>query len=277
MKELLKGRMPVAFAGVLGLLAAVIAWSAIRRHETEVRRGWNLVPVMVAAADIQESTVITNEMIAQRSIPEQFVTSSVVRPESAHMILNQKVLVPLEAGDPLLWTQFETTRSGERLASKVQKRFRAVTLEAGKGSTSVGGWIRPNDHIDVISTFRDPHTNEQSAITLLQNITVLATGKLTGTSNLSGIPENQREYSNISVLVLPEEAQLLMLASELGTLSFSLRNEDEVESIEDRTKATINTLISGERSKVLQQKRAQHLEIIRGSVSTKERFPLAPR
>jgi pilus assembly protein CpaB len=265
---MLKGKTPLVVALVLGLLAGIVAWSAIKKKEADVRRGWNLVPVVVAAQDVPEGTVITFDMISQRSVPEQFVTSSVVKPDSASYVVNQKVLVPLQAGDPLLWSQFETTKAAERLSTKVQKKGRAITIEA-KSTTAVGGWIRPNDHVDVIGTFRDPQTDENVAVTLLQNVIVLATGKITGTTNVNLIPEGQRNYSDISLLVIPEEAEILVLAQELGNLTLSLRNEDDVDIIEERGRATISTLLSGERTRVLEKKRQEIIQIIKGSSAEK--------
>ena len=269
---MLKGKTPLVVALVLGLLAGVVAYSAIKKKESDVRKGWNLVPVVVAATDIPEGTVVTFDMISQRSVPEQFVTSSVVKPDSASYIVNQKVLVPLQAGDPLLWSQFETTKAAERLSTKVQKKTRAITIEAGK-NTAVGGWVRPNDHVDIIGTFRDPQSNEQVAVTLLQNVIVLATGKITGTTNVNLIPEAQRDYGNVSLLVIPEEAEILVLASELGQLTMSLRNEDDVDVIEDRGRATIHTLLSGERTRQLQERRQSIIEVIRGTGGSKDKVP----
>ena len=265
---MLKGKTPLVIALALGLLAGIIAWSAIKKKEADVRRGWNLVPVVVAAQDIPEGTVINFEMINQRSVPEQFVTSSVVKPDSATYVVGQKVLVALQAGDPLLWSQFETTKAAERLSTKVQKKVRAITIGA-ETTSSVGGWVRPNDHVDVIGTFRDPQTDESVAVTLLQNVIVVATGKITGTTNVNLIPENQREYNNITLMVIPEEAEILTLATELGNLTLSLRNEEDVDMIEERGRATISTLLSGERTRVLEQKRREIIQIIKGNTSEK--------
>jgi pilus assembly protein CpaB len=204
------------------------------------------------------------EMMSQRSIPEQFVTSSVVKPDSSSYVVGQKVMVAVAAGDPLLWSQFETSRAAEHLAARVMKRARALALEV-KGTTGVGGWMRPNDHVDIIGSFKDPGTNEQVAVTLMQNVTVLATGKITGTTNVNLIPENERAYGNVSLMVLPEEAEMLALAQGMGNLTFSLRNEDDLDVLEERGRATINTLLAGERAKVLQQKRFNTIQVIRGS------------
>ncbi len=264
---MLKGKTPLIVALVLALVAGVIAYSAVKKQELNVRRGWNLVPVVVAAVDISEGTVVSFDMISQRSVPEQFVTSSVVKPDSASYVVNQKVLVPVQAGDPLLWSQFETTKASERLSNKVQKKARAISIEVGKTS-AVGGWVRPNDHVDLIGTFKDPQTNENVAVTLLQNVIVLATGKITGTTNVNLIPESQRDYANISLLVIPEEAEIIVLAQELGALTLALRNDDDIDTIEGG-RATINTLLSGERMRALRGIRLKTLVTeIRGNVST---------
>ncbi len=263
---MLKGKVPLVVAAILGLMAWFVSYSSIKRREAEVRKGWNLVPVIVANQDISEGTAITTEMISQRSIPEQFVTASVVKPDSANYVINQKVLVPLQSGDPLLWSQFETTKAAERLSTKIQKQARAITIDA-RASTAVGGWVRPNDHIDLIGTFKDPKTGEQVAVTLMQNVIVLATGKITGTTNVNLVPEGEREYSNVSLMVLPDEAEILVLARELGNLTISLRNEEDLSMMEDRGRATIDSLLSGERTKALQKIRFSTIQVIRGASS----------
>lgn len=266
---MLKGKTPLIVAIILGVLAGVIHYTAINRKKKEVMAGWNLVPVIVAATDIPEGTVVTYEMINQRPIPEQFVTSSVVKPDSASYIVGQKVLVPLQAGDALLWSQFEGSKAAEKLSTIVQKKGRAITLDATGARMTVGGWIRPNDHVDIIGSFRDPNTNEQVAVTLMQNVVVLATGKITGTTNINLLPESDRSYDTISLLVLPEEAEILSLASELGNLTFVLRNPEDIDVQEERGRATIQTLLTGERLKTLERVRRNSLVIIRGSAVDK--------
>lgn len=108
--------------GVVGLaismlLVGTAGFLWVKKKATDARRGWNLVPVVVASQDIPEGTVVTFDMINQRSMPEQFVTSSIVKPDSATYIVNQRILVPVQAGDPLLWSQFETKKLTQGLVA----------------------------------------------------------------------------------------------------------------------------------------------------------------
>ena len=117
---MLKGKAPLVVAIVLAVVAAFIVQRVISNKEQEARKGWNLTPVIVAAVDIPEGTTISMEMMSRHMIPEQFVTSSVVKPESVNFIDGQKVLVPLQQGDMLLWSQFETSKAAERLSTIIQ-------------------------------------------------------------------------------------------------------------------------------------------------------------
>ena len=103
-------------------------------------------------------------------------------------------------------------RALERLSKAVRKRGRAMSMDVNERS-SVGMWVRPNDHVDVLGTFRDPNSNQMVAVTLLQNVIVLATGQTTAATQSS---RARQEYGTVTLLVLPEEAEILVLAQELG-------------------------------------------------------------
>lgn len=257
----LEGRRALWAALGMAVVAGGLAYGALRAQEARVRRGWDLVPVLVAAKDLAAGTTVTEALVAQREVPEQFATASVLRPESLVHVEGQPVRVPVVAGEPLLWTHFDVGQGTSRLAERVQRRGRAVTIEASVPS-SVGGWVRPNDHVDVIGTFRDPASNETVAVTLLQNVIVLATGAL---AEPRGDTEHPGEYATVSLLVLPEEAEILALAGELGRLTLSLRNEEDPDVLEERGRATVGTLLSGERARALEERRRERIQIIRGN------------
>lgn len=104
-----------------GLITGLVTWNLAAKNARDLRKGWNLVPVVVASQDIPEGTVVTFDLLHQRSIPEQFVTASVVNPAGADHIVNQRLLVPVRAGDLLLWSQFEAKGTGTQPQSPETK------------------------------------------------------------------------------------------------------------------------------------------------------------
>jgi len=195
------------------------------------------VPVVVANRDVVEGTVLDYDMVAKMQMPEQFVTPSVVKPNQFEKVLGQKLMSPLQRGDLILWSHFRAEGSFERLSNIVRKRGRAVTLPF-KGSGAVGGMVRPNDHVDMLGTFTDPKTNTPVTVTLLQNMIVLATGKVTGTTNFQALNSQDKVYSDVTFLMLPEEAEIVVLASQMGSLTLTLRNPEDIGGEEERARAT---------------------------------------
>ena len=143
--------MGLGIALLISCLGSGAGFVVARRAATDARKGWNLVPVVVAAVDIAEETVVTFEMISQRSIPEQFVTSSFVKPDSASYIVNQKVNVALQAGDPLLWSQFETPKQQLVLFAKGDLAVGSRLAEDDVEERGMGlelltpSWVRTGD------------------------------------------------------------------------------------------------------------------------------------
>lgn len=269
---MLQGKYPLLIALVLGLLAGVIAYSAIKARVAEVGKGWEPARILCAADDVMEGTELDGDMIAICEIPEIFITDSFIRipdgeTQGEMMPYGQKVLVPLKAGDPVLYSHFESQRDFA-LSEGIPEKARAIAIEVG-AKASVNQWIRPNDHVDVIGTFRDAETRELITLTLLENLIVLATGHHSGMSPY--MSDEDKRYGHVVLLVMSEEAEILALASESGTLTLTLRNPRDLDVVEKRTKKTdITTLLTGERSNLLREARAKTwqstgIEVISGT------------
>ena len=259
-----KGKTPLLIALVLAVGAAGGAKVYLARERARIQEGWNLVPVVVAAQDIAEGTVLDFDMISQRNIPEQFVSGSVIKPENANYVVGQKVSVSIQQGDPLLWSQFNTMKGFEGLSNLVTKRARGVSINVSTNQ-AVAQWVRPNDHVDVLGTMHDPKTQESMTLTLLQNVVVLATGQITGQTNYNLLPEDKRSFSNVTLLLLPEEAEIIVLAQNMGQLYLTLRNPEDITIQEERGRATLETLLTGERLSVLHKMRSTIITVVRGT------------
>lgn len=279
---MLSGKNPLFIALALGLLAGLIAYSAIKAQQRKVKAGWETVRILCADQDVPEGTELDQDMVAVKEMPEKFVTESFIRIEedntSKHELpFGQRVMVPLKKGDPILISHFESAREAE-FSTMINQKGRAVTIDVSERH-AVGLWVRPNDHVDVVGTFRDPGSaggekGEGSGgagmktVTLLQNVVVLATGHVN--ANTTYVPEEEKRYQTVTLLVLPEEAEILTLAQETGALTLLLRNPDDLDYQENRKVVDQKALLAGTAANELQQKRYKTIQIIRGSKSTNE-------
>ncbi len=258
---MLKGRTPLLLAGGLSLLALLLVYQTMDYKEKMVLQQWSLVPVVVADRALSSGTIIDWDMAKEHKMPKKFVTPSIVKPEQFKNIIGQKLLAPLRRGDPLLWSHLQAAGLFEGLSNIVTKKGRAISIMVA-GASSVAGWVRPNDHVDILGTFMDPKTNQMVTVTLLQNIIILATGNITGDLSSQIIEKDDREYTSVTILVIPEEAEIVVLAAQMGKLHLSLRNLEDIGSHGERGRATIETLLTGERVRALQRKREKTFRII---------------
>ena len=268
---MLSGKNPLLIALGLGLVAGLVAYSAIKAKEREVKKGWETVKILCAQQDIAEGTELDQEMVAVKDMPIRFVTDSFIRIEEdksskQELPFGQRVLVPLKAGDPILVSHFESNREAE-FSTMINQKGRAVTIDVQE-KQAVGLWVRPNDHVDVVGTFRDPEQHELRTVTLLQNVIVLATGRTN--ANTTYVPEEDKKYQSVTLLVLPEEAEILTLAQETGNLTLLLRNPADLDYQEKRNILDAKMLIAGDRTGELQAKRYKTIQIIRGSKASSE-------
>ena len=263
------GQKPLLIALGLGLVAGAVAWSAIRVQERRVTAGWETVWVLCAARDVAEGTELDQEMVKRCEMPSRFVTDSFFRigPDGALAAaspVGQRVAVPLKERDPILVSHFEPAREAD-FSTMINPKGRAVTIDVQERN-AVGLWVRPNDHVDVIGSFRDHDTQALRTVTLLQNVVVLATGRVT--ANSTHVADEDRRFQTVTVLVLPEEAEILTLAQEMGTLTLLLRNPEDLDTQEKRSVVDARTVLTGERAQELQQKRYRTIQIIRGNRGT---------
>ena len=101
------------------------------------------------------------------------------------------------------------------------------------GEAAVSGLVAPNDHVDILGTFTFasktlPGEMESSTLTVLQDVTILATGReLAGAQTRGG--RSSSGYSMVTLEVTPREAELLVFAQHVrGQLFLTLRNGEDV-------------------------------------------------
>ena len=104
------------------------------------------------------------------------------------------------------------------LASGINPEMRAFTFEAVNPAVTLGGRIRPEDHVDVVMVVT-PEGRQAKVAKTIPNVIVLG---LSDIDELGG-----REKQQVTLLVTPVEAEALALAQMTGTLYLSLRDKDD--------------------------------------------------
>lgn len=108
---------------VIGALPALLIRTGIRVMAELSDRpvGVNLFPVAVTARALPTGGVVKMNDVSQRSIPDELVTRSIVKPDGVSYVINQPLAVPLANGDPIPWHAFEAlaTIEGKRASQEL--------------------------------------------------------------------------------------------------------------------------------------------------------------
>ena len=207
----------------------------VQEQIDEFYRKHEAMYVVAAARDIPSGTRISPDDVGKLEVLKRSVRDRAVLPEQVDLIFGKKVMFNIQANSPILWSDVEgggLAYGG--LASMISHGMRAISLNIA-GAQGVSGMVQPNDRVDVLGTFTfpvddNPELMENVTLTVLQNVTVLATGQtLAKHLSLQGPRRRSGGYSTITLEVTPNEAELLVFAEQTrGQLTLALRNPADV-------------------------------------------------
>ena len=134
-------------------------------------------------------------------------------------VVGRTVLYPMSAGQPILDRQLAAVGAGLGLSSKIPPGMRAISLKTDQ-VVGVAGFLLPGTHVDVLVTFRTPAQSDPVTSTVLQDAEVIAAGQ-----KMQPDPEGKPTTVDVvTLLVKPNDAERVTLASQQGTVHFVLRN-----------------------------------------------------
>lgn len=129
------------------------------------------------------------------------------------------VLYPLAEGQPILERHLAAPGSGAGLSAKIPDGMRAISLKSDE-VVGVAGFLLPGTHLDVLETNRSGNAAHPDTTTVLQDVEVLAAGQ-----KIEPDPEGKPTSVNVVTLLLtPDDAEKVVLASSEGAIHFVLRN-----------------------------------------------------
>ena len=150
------------------------------------------------------------------------------------------VLRTIEPGEPVLAAKISGPGGRAILSTLISKDMRAVTIRVNDVH-GVAGFIMPNDHVDVLLTRNELNKKEDPITTiLLQNVKVLGVDQ-----DAAEDKEKPAVAKAVTLEVTPKQSQKLALASRVGSISLTLRNQANAVAARHRT-ITVADLKVGE-------------------------------
>jgi pilus assembly protein CpaB len=214
----------------LGFLASVYVYKNL---QSKTGSGADAgVDVIVAADDLQVGARVEEHDIKVIRIPGADLPPSAPRKRAD--VLGHGVIVPISKGEFILPNRLAGENAGSGLPSLIPPGMRAVSVRVNE-VVSVAGFVTPGTRVDVLLTGTPGAGGEEQTTTVLQNVAVLASGH-TLERTATGEAQNT---AVITLLVSPDDAQRLTLASSEGHIQLALRNpldtrQDEVASSNSR-------------------------------------------
>ncbi len=232
--------------------------------------------MLVAATELAQGATLLEADVRTAELTLGVAGPGALRPKDLGRAVGRTLQADVPRGALLQASLLRAPSDPARLLGRMARAFTFTVAGAE--------WCREGNHVDVIGLFPDPNTEELVAVTLVQNVIVLAVGATESNAQMqrsaaspkrtdgltrgdhrrdggdAATPASPRVSASavrkVTLLLLPEEGEIVLEGATVGALHLGLRNPEAVDILEDRGRATINGLLSEERRKWLLSKRA---------------------
>lgn len=157
-------------------------------------------------------------------------------------IVGRGVISPIMAGEPMVESRLALKGGGAGLAALIPRGMRAVAIRVNE-IVGVAGFAVPGMRVDVLVSGSPPGAAAQGGITktLLQNVQVLSAGQ-NFQKDAEGKPVT---VPVVNLLVTPEQAEMLSLASTQTSIQLVLRNPLDTDIAKTRGSAVAQLFHAG--------------------------------
>jgi pilus assembly protein CpaB len=206
----------LVLALIMGLGAAYLARDWIQRQAIAVPSAPITSTIVVAAAPLGFGVALAPENIveipwASSKVPDgAFTTKDELLKDGRRV-----VLTPMQRNETILRTKITGPGQRASLSSLLEEGRKAVTVRVDD-VRGVAGFVLPGDRVDVVLIRQDNRDNTSDI--LVQHVKVLAVDQL-----INERQEQPTVAKAVTLEVTTEEAQKILLASNVGKLSLILR------------------------------------------------------
>jgi pilus assembly protein CpaB len=196
------------------------------------------VDVLVAKSDIGLGQTLKAEDMQWQSWPASTASNAFLRrserPDAANQMVGAIARAPFISGEPIREQKLVKADGSGFMAAILPTGMRAISTEIAP-ETGAGGFILPNDRVDVILTKREKSADVNStqdvvvSIIILTNIRVLAIDQAPKEKD----GQNSVVGKTVTLELKPEQTATLSAARQAGTLSLALRSITDVNMVEN--------------------------------------------
>ena len=188
------------------------------------------IDVLVAKSDIGLGQSVKSEDMQWQTWPASVASNTFIRrtdrPDATTQIAGSIARAPFIAGEPIREQKLVKGKDSSFMAAILPSGMRAVSTDISP-ETAAGGFILPNDRVDVILSKHEKNPDNRAGMTdivnseiILTNIRVLAIDQAPKEKD----GQNAVVGKTVTLELKPEQAETLIRARQTGTLSLALRS-----------------------------------------------------
>jgi len=224
------------------------------------------VEVLVAKSDIGLGQTVSPENLQWQSWPAGAASNNFIRrnerPEATTQIAGSIARSPFIAGEPIREPKLVKANGSGFMAAILPTGMRAVSTEIS-AETGAGGFILPNDRVDVLLSRREKDATRPGAPELIVSETILPNIRVLAIDQAPKEKDGQNSVlgKTVTLELKPEQAETLARARLSGTLQLALRSIADIHMVENTTEDqsrkrgdTINVVRYGVSSSTTTQK-----------------------
>ena len=189
------------------------------------------IEVLVASNDLPIGQVLKEHDLKWQPWPADLAPNGAMTregaPQAAQELQGSLVRSSFLGGEPIRREKLVRADGSGFMSAILPSGMRALAISIDtRGATSAGGFILPNDRVDVLRIFRDDEASKangsdvQTAETILSNIRVLAIGQNVQEKNGEKVVIGETATLELT----PAQSEGLALAQRQGQLSLALRS-----------------------------------------------------
>jgi pilus assembly protein CpaB len=186
------------------------------------------VEVLVAKSNLDTGQVVGASDVGWQTWPAASAGSFIKkadRPDAINDFVGAIVRAPVAAGEPIRDSKVVLAKGGGFMAAVLPHGMRAISLDVAP-DTGAGGFILPNDHVDVVLTRRDKAAEKVTGVETYVSETILRNVRVLAIDQVIGEKDGQKTVigKTATIELDPHQAETLALSHQLGSLSLTLRS-----------------------------------------------------